>query len=128
MLARYTIYRGPRPGSDPLPRGHRQDTRWRRNHLFSPQRAAVEAYLSNPTDSAWKQFERKYLALLQRRFRTDRQAFDELARLARQEDVFIGCSCPTKRHPTVERCHTTLALRFMKKRYPSLSVALPPVG
>jgi hypothetical protein len=47
------------------------------------------------------------------------------ADLANNNDVYLGCSCPTKRNPDVNRCHTVLALRFMKRKYPGLKVEIP---
>lgn len=126
MLARYRIYRGRRPPSDPLPRGRREDTRWRTRHPLRPAEQAVTAYLAAPDEKAWRAFRAAYLALLERRFREDRAAFDELARRAREEDVFLGCNCPTRRNPRVERCHTCLALQFMQRKYPDLHVQFPP--
>jgi hypothetical protein len=127
MLARYKMYRGRRPPSDPLPRGKRQDTRWRSSHPLRPTEEMVNAYLGAPSDKAWRTLRTAYLALLERRFREDRAAFDELAQLARDEDVFLGCSCPTQKNPRVDRCHTFLALQFMKRKYPDLRVELPSV-
>ncbi len=45
--------------------------------------------------------------------------------LATDEDVFLGCNCPTAKNPDVQRCHTVLALKFMQERYPALEVAFP---
>lgn len=127
MLARYKIYRGTRPSSDPQPVGIRQDTRWRRKkHPLHPNESAVKTYLDTPSESAWRKFRSAYLALLRERFGRDQTPFDQLAKLATSNDVFIGCSCPTKMNPRVDRCHTYLALQFMKREYPELLVELPP--
>ena len=64
-------------------------------------------------------------ALLEKRFSSDRGPFDELAQTASAGDVFIGCNCPTRKNPDVKRCHTVLALKFMKKKYSRLKVDLP---
>ena len=48
-----------------------------------------------------------------------------LAALASERDVYLGCNCPTKANPRVDRCHTALALRFMKERFPELEVVFP---
>jgi hypothetical protein len=125
MLSRYTIYRRRPAGAGPLPDGKRQDTRYRTRHPLRPTQNLVDAYLSNPTDSAWRGFRRDYLALLEKRFREDRKPFDELAALAADNDVYLGCSCPTKKNPIPCRCHTYLALEFMKKKYPPLDVVIP---
>ena len=126
MLARYQIYRGKRPDADPLPEGVRQDTRHRcSKHPLHPTKDIVTAYLEAPTDPAWNAFRRKYLALLAKRFREDHGPFDGLAALATDRDVFIGCSCPTKKNPRLDRCHTVLALGFMKEKYPTLRVEFP---
>ena len=124
MLARYKIYRGPSP--PPLPKGIRQDTRWRTRHALRPTKEMVEAYLALPNDAGWRRFRKAYLALLEERFRTDRALFDELSALACNSDVFIGCSCPTEANPRVDRCHTFAALEFMRRKFRGLRVELPP--
>ncbi len=125
MLARYTIYRGPPPPPAPLPEGIRQDTRWRTRHPLRPTKELVEAYLASPNDAEWRRFRTAYFVLLEKRFRKDRAPFDELCALARKNDVFIGCSCPTKGNPRVDRCHTFPALEFMRRKYRDLRVELP---
>jgi len=85
----------------------------------------VKRYLSSPTDRAWARFETEYVAALQERHQKDPRPFEDLARMAKQEDVSIGCTCPTKTNPRVDRCHTVLALRFMKQMYPRLRVVIP---
>jgi uncharacterized protein YeaO (DUF488 family) len=125
VLKRYTIYRGSRPVHDPLPFGVRKDTRKHTKHPLRPTPELVEAYLASPTEAAWRRFRSGYRALLQARFANDRARFDELAALAADNDVHLGCSCPTRKNPRVERCHTYLALQFMKTHYPSLDVELP---
>jgi hypothetical protein len=66
--------------------------------------------------------------LLAARFADDRTPFDELAELARDNDVWLGCSCPTAKQPDVRRCHTTLALTFMKQHYRDLDVQSVKAG
>jgi hypothetical protein len=82
----------------------------------------VSAYLAAPSEKAWKTLENDYLKLLEARFARDREPFERLAELATGSDVYLGCSCPTKKNPDVHRCHTVLALRFMQKKYPELTV------
>lgn len=125
MLTRYKLYRGPRPLSDPLPDGERRDTRHFRGHVLRPEREVVEAYLAAPGEKARRAFRKSYLALLERRFHENRAKFDTLAQLATSKDVFLGCSCPTKKNPRVDRCHTWLALEFIKEKYPELHVVSP---
>jgi hypothetical protein len=127
VLSRYTIYRGrQRPAeAGPLPDGVRRDTRHRTRHILRPTKTIVEAYLADPTEAAWRKFKRDYLALLRERFREDRTRFDELAELAADKDVFLGCSCPTTKNAVPGRCHTYLALEFMKKKYATLEVVVP---
>jgi len=127
VLTRYKMYRGKRPPSDLLPSGIRQDTRWRTKHPLRPAEQIVTEYLATPSETAWCSFRTAYLALLEQRFREDRTEFDELVRLARDKDVFLGCSCPTRKNPRVDRCHTYLALQFIKRKYPTLRVELPSV-
>lgn len=123
MLARYTMERG-KPASA-LPAGVRQDTRKHTKHCLRPTAELVEAYLGNLTAENWTAFERDYLKLIEDRFRANRAPFDELAKAAVDADVYLGCSCPTRKNPDVRHCHTTLALRFMKRKYPKLRVVLP---
>jgi hypothetical protein len=125
MLSRYTIYRRRPPDAGPLPDGFRQDTRHRFRHILRPTKEIVEAYLTDPTDAAWRTFKRAYLAVLKERFREDRTPFDRLAQLAIDNDVYLGCSCPTKKNPIHGRCHIFLALEFMQKKYPKLEVVVP---
>lgn len=125
MLSRYTMYRGPRPDDDPLPKGIRQDTRKHTRHCLRPPGAAVNDYLANPNTQAWEKFAQSYRAVLKNRFREQRDDFDKLAELASEGDVYLGCSCPTRKNPDVRQCHTVLALKFMRSKYPDLSVVLP---
>lgn len=125
MLSRYTMYRGPRPADDPMPEGIRVDTRRHTRHCLRPPRALVDAYLDDPTPTAWRRFERGYLKALAERARAQPDPFDALAAQAGAADVFIGCSCPTRKNPDLRHCHTVLALGFMKKRYPGLRVVIP---
>jgi hypothetical protein len=85
----------------------------------------VVEYLHKPTDQTWENYGREYNLLLEHRFRTRRSEFDALAKLAMNTDVFLGCNCPTKKNPDVYRCHTVLALQFMKRKYPQLIVKFP---
>jgi hypothetical protein len=125
MLGRYTMVRGAPAAS--LPPGRREDTRRHTRHPLRPPRALVDAFLADPEGAgAWRAFEAGYLKTLRARFEADRAPFDALAERARREDVLLGCSCPTQRNPDVRRCHTVLALRFMKTRYPDLQVDAPP--
>lgn len=121
MLARYHMRRGRTPEVE----GIRQDTRKHTRHCLRPTAEMVTEYLANVSPATWQEFEQKYFALLHARFTEDRRPFDKLAELAKHDDVFIGCSCPTAKNPNVAYCHTTLALRFMKKKYPDLTVFLP---
>ena len=125
MLARYKIYRGKLPANAALPAGIRQDTRKHTRHCLRPPADAVTDYLIDPTAAAWKSFALHYRRCLQQRWETDRTPFEELASLAATERVFLGCSCPTKKNPNVQRCHTVLALKFMKERFPTLDVQFP---
>lgn len=119
------IVRGKRPVSDPLPEGVRQDIRWRSRHCLRPPEALVKAYLADPTETAWRRFERQYLAVLERRFAEDPAPFQELAKRAARQDVHLGCSCPTQKNRNVRHCHTVLALAFMKEKFPQLDVVFP---
>lgn len=125
MLARYTMYRGKRPVDDPLPDGVRLDTRRHTRHVLRPEPAHVDAVLVDPSDAAWRRFSAAYRATLRERLAADPGAFETLAERASRDDVFIGCSCPTKKNPDVRRCHTVLALRFMAEHFPDLEVVLP---
>jgi uncharacterized protein YeaO (DUF488 family) len=124
MLARYSMVRGAR--ADTLPRGIRQDTRKHTHHVLRPTPELVAKALSGEgSEAAWSAFASGYRKLLASRMREDRAPFDALAALARENDVLLGCSCPSAANPDVQRCHTVLALRFMKERYPDLDVRFP---
>ena len=123
MLARYTTKRGV-PAAD-LPAGVRQDTRKHTHHVLRPEADAVEAYLAG--ELPWERFAERYRAVVRARYAEDPAPFDALARLARDGDLFLGCSCPTKTVPDVRRCHTWLALDFMAETYPDLDVRYPEV-
>jgi hypothetical protein len=125
VLGRYRMVRGRRPADEPLPEGVRQDTRKHTRHVLRPEAAAVEALLAELSEDAWQAFAASYRALLEARAERAPEALDELARLAREVDLWLGCSCPTARNPDVRRCHTVLALEFMSRRYPDLEVRWP---
>jgi uncharacterized protein YeaO (DUF488 family) len=125
MLARYSIVRGRRAADDPLPDGVRQDTRKHTRHVLRPSPELVQALLADSSEPSFRHFAAAYRALLEERFATERQRFDELARLAREQNLYLGCNCPTARQPNVRRCHTTLALAFLRERYPDLDVREP---
>lgn len=128
MLARYRIIRGTPPNGYRKPTGICQDTRYFTNHCLSPSEKAVKKYLSNPSSSSWKLFKSEYLKLLERNYKLRRNDFDELASLATSQDVYIGCSCPTKKNSDVYHCHTVLALKFMQKKYPRLEIEFPQLN
>jgi hypothetical protein len=125
MLARYRIVRGKRDSDDPLPDGIRQDTRKHTRHVLRPTAELVEGLLVDASPQSYARFARGYQKLLAVRFAAERARFDELAELARREDVYLGCNCPTTRQPDVHRCHTVLALAFLRDRYPDLDVRTP---
>ena len=125
MLARYQMVRGKRSPDDPLPDGLRLDTRRHTRHFLRPEGDLVDTYLENPTDAAWAVFSDRYRATLEKRFARSAAEFDALAVRAGNEDIYIGCSCPTRKNPDVRHCHTLLALEFMKGRYKNLEVVFP---
>jgi hypothetical protein len=125
MLARYQIVRGKRPPGNPLPEGRRIDTRKHTRHFLRPEAAQVEAFIADPSAQGFARFAKEYRASIEQRFARDRQPFDELAALAKDEDVFLGCNCPTRWNPDAKHCHTALALAFMRRKYPKLKVEMP---
>jgi hypothetical protein len=125
MLARYQIIRGKRPRDAPLPEGVRIDTRKHTQHVLRPDAEQVQALLADPSPAAFRTFAQSYRTLLATRFAQDRAPFDALAALAREQAVYLGCNCPTRANPDPKRCHTALALAFMKRKYPKLEVVLP---
>ena len=124
-LARYRIVRGKRAADEPLPEGVRQDTRKHTRHCCRPEAEQVAAFLSAPDDGAWERFAEAYRALLEARFGEDPSAFEAIAAAAQDEPVWLGCNCPTKKNPDVQRCHTWLALSFFAERFPDLEVNFP---
>jgi hypothetical protein len=125
MLARYRIVRGARDEQDPLPEGVRQDTRKHTRHVLRPTPELVLLLLDDSSDEAFQRFARGYRKLLEQRFARERERFDALASLARRDNVYLGCNCPTARQPDVRRCHTVLALEFMRRHYSDLVVHEP---
>lgn len=125
MLARYQMVRGKRDPNDPLPDGKRVDTRKHTQHCLRPDGREVLALLADLNAESYAKFKQAYTSLLEQRFQADRAPFDALAAQAREHDVYLGCSCPSAANPEVMRCHTVLALRFMKKKYPKLEVQVP---
>jgi len=127
MLSRYQMSRHRSPEMGPLPEGIRQDARWRTHHILRPTQEMVDEFLVD-TAADWKEFKNAYQKLLDERFRDDQAPFDELAKLATDKDVYLGCNCPTRKNPDVRHCHTWLALEFMHKKYPQLTVKFPAVS
>jgi uncharacterized protein YeaO (DUF488 family) len=125
MLARYRIVRGARAPDDPLPDGVRQDTRKHTRHVLRPSSELVLLVLQDSSVQVFERFKRGYLELLEQRFVKERERFDELAALATHTDVYLGCNCPTGRQRDLQRCHTVLALDFMRVHYPGLLVHFP---
>jgi hypothetical protein len=128
MLSRYQIIRGKRPLHSPLPEGRRVDIRAHVGHALSPDTKSVRAVLDDGSDAAFRRYAEHYTAALAARFARDRAPFDALAAWAEHENVYLGCNCPTKKNPDVSRCHTVLALKFMRKKYPKLRVVMPRKG
>ena len=122
MLGRYKIYRGKSPEGHAWPDGIRQDARKHTRHCLRPGAEMEEDYLQDPGDPGWQKFAAAHLALVEGRFAEDRVPFDELARISIDDDGFLGCSCPTQKNPDAQRCHTALALQFMREKYPDLQV------
>ena len=125
MLSRYKMYRGKRPESDPLQNGIRYDTRKHTSHCLRPTIIIVEEFLADPTDKAWNKFRVNYLAVIRKRFAEDPIPFEHIEKLANEQDVYLGCSCPTTKNPNVLHCHTVLALEFMQATFPQLEVIHP---
>ncbi len=103
------------------------DTTYAAKHFLSPTEAMVKKYQSSPSDTAWREYENEYLKIIQERFEKNQELFDVLARRAMNENVKLGCFCPTRRIPDVYMCHTVIALRFMQEKYPELEVELPVI-
>lgn len=101
------------------------DTRKHTNHVLRPDGERVREFLAAPDGADWRAFAADYEALLAARFAADRAPFDAIAAAARAGDVWLGCNCPTAKQPDVNRCHTALALRFLRRRYPDLDVRMP---
>jgi hypothetical protein len=121
MLARYQIRRGAKAAE--LPDGERQDTRKHTRHALRPADSDVDAFLAGALGP--EAFAAAYRRTLAARLADDAGPFDALAARARTADVFLGCSCPTRRVPDVRHCHTWHALAFMADRYPDLVVRYP---
>jgi hypothetical protein len=92
--------------------------------VLRPSPELVAKVLSD-VDGEWPAYRVAYRKLLEARFAEDPAPFVELAERARRGDVHLGCNCPTARQPDVNRCHTVLALAFMKDQFPDLDVRFP---
>lgn len=127
MLGRYTIVRGATRAS--YPAGIRQDTRKHTRHFLAPTPELVaEVFANRRSATAWDAYADRYRALIDARYTADPARFRLLATMARWHDVWLGCSCPSSKNPDVMRCHTVIALRFMKERFPSIAILLPTPG
>jgi hypothetical protein len=88
------------------------------------RRSSKPTFLNRPIRRGWSFALRIWLC-----FRSDLTPttlhFDELVALATENDVYLGCNCPTKKNPIVGRCHTYLALEFMQKKFPRLKIVVP---
>lgn len=127
LLSRYTIYRRRPADAGPLPEGLRQDTRYFTRHVLRPTKEMVERYLADPSEEAFSQFRAAYLAQLDERWQEDAVPFEKLAEKGLSQDVYLGCSCPTKKNPNLQHCHTWLALEFMQNHFPKLKVVFPKI-
>lgn len=123
MLGRYQMRRGAR--AEELPAGVRQDTRRHTRHVLRPDRARVDGLLAGTV--TWPEFRAAYEATVRARMAEDMAPFETIASLARDGDVWLGCSCPTKANPDVRHCHTWVALELMSVAYPDLDVRFPDV-
>jgi uncharacterized protein YeaO (DUF488 family) len=126
MLSRYTIYRS-KP-AHLLPQGRRMDKRKHTRHILRPPADLVLAYLDDPSPVSFERFASAYRQTLEERYAENRAAFDELAELATEQDVCLGCSCPTRKQPRIDGFHNWLALRFMQAHYPDLDAMFPPAA
>lgn len=125
MLSRYQMKRGVK--KEHLPAGIRQDTRKHTRHILRPPTQLVLDYLSTESKVTWNEFRQQYRRCIEQRYSDKVSAFDALADLARGKSVYLGCSCPSSVNPRVDRCHTWLALEFMKAHYPNLEVNFPEI-
>jgi hypothetical protein len=128
MLARYQIKRAAKLSSLPreVQEGIRQDTRKHTRHVLRPTAELVAEFLKDPNATgAFQRFAEGYRFTLEQRFKRERGKFDELSQAAREENVFIGCNCPTTKNSSLRHCHTWLALEFMRAKYPDLKVRFP---
>ncbi|MBI4603154.1 MAG: hypothetical protein HY721_14440 [Planctomycetes bacterium] len=126
MLRRYQIppMYGRFPPDHPALNGIRQKTTFKTQHCLRPTKDLVDEYLAHVTEAAWRKYERLYFRILEARFLESREPFDKLAAVAGVKDLFLGCYCPTETNPDPDHCHTFLAVRFMKEKYPELEVDL----
>jgi hypothetical protein len=114
-----------RRGKPPNVTGVRMDTRKHTRHCLRPSAEIVSRLLDTGDEYGPDEFRVDYLALIAARFAEDPRPFDQLAQRARHQEVYLGCSCPTKKNPDIRHCHTWLALEFMAERYPDLAVVFP---
>jgi hypothetical protein len=125
MVNRYKVCRRKRPAGEPLPNGLRRDTRKHTRHCLRPSAELVNQFLGQPSSASRKDFATEYWRTLIARYEEDPAPFDRPAKLASKDEIYIGCSCPTKKNPEVDYCHTVLALRLIAGNYPELDVEYP---
>lgn len=123
MLSRYRINQWHPEHVD----GIRQDTRKHTRHILRPPGPLVERFLGDPSLD-FGEFRGEYTQTVAERFARDPRRFHDLAELADRHDVYLGCSCTTKRQPDITHCHTWLALEFMRDTFPGLDVRFPAVS
>lgn len=99
-----------------------KDSRKHTSHVFAPAKELVISYLRNPTLESWQTFQREYIRILRERLLSMPEKFEGIHRHAESGNYYIGCNCPTRTNPFLCRCHTVLALEFMKETYPDLEV------
>jgi hypothetical protein len=120
MLGRFQLKRGV---AYPKAKGAQfKDTRKHTSHVLAPPTPLVKAYFQSPTLEAWQKFQTGYLQALRERFRKTPERFEELRELATSGDYYLGCNCPTTKNPFPCRCHTIVAIEFLKELYPDLEV------
>jgi len=120
VLARYQIVRGKRPEGNPLPEGVRVDIRKHTKHFLRPtrQRRGVP---ERPGRRAFRQFSARYDPTC-RPVSPKNGARSTPCGTGRKRRRLPRMHCPTRTNPEVTRCHTVLALGFMKRKYPRLPI------
>ena len=77
-------------------------------HILSPTWQMVQDFKNG--NITWKEYKQQYVTLLERRFKTRKQEFIALTKMAMAHPVYFRCYCPSD-----ETCHRSIAKRAIER-------------